>query len=404
MKKNSYSVGPAAMVTAAFVGPGTVTACTLAGAQFGHALLWALLFSVVTCMLLQEMSARLGVAGRLGLGEALRQQLRHPVLRWTVFTLVTVAILIGNGAYQGGNITGAALGLQALSPAWLETRHGAWLIGLGAFVLLFGGSHRLIERVLIALVVLMSVIFLVTFFMLKPDPVTLAKGFVPRVPEGAWLSVVALIGTTVVPYNLFLHASAARLKWPSEQGLPAARRDIVVSIGLGGLLSMAIVSVAATAFFQRQIEIRSALDMSIQLQPLLGAGAPVFLGIGLFAAGLTSAITAPLAAAHALCGLAGWSVDMRAGRFRLIWVAVLLVGVVLASLGLKPIRVIFFAQIANGVLLPLMAAFLLWVMNTHVLPAKHRNRWWHNLAGAAVIAVALLLGARSVASALGWLS
>ena len=112
-KQQQSRFGPATLVAAAFIGPGTVTTCTLAGAGFGYALLWALAFSIVACMLLQEMSARIGVVTQRGLGEILRQQFSQPLARALVFTLVAVAIFIGNGAYEGGNIAGAALGRDA---------------------------------------------------------------------------------------------------------------------------------------------------------------------------------------------------------------------------------------------------------------------------------------------------
>jgi len=84
------SIGPAALVAAAFIGPGTVTTCTLAGANFGYALIWALVFSVIACMLLQEMSARLGLITQQGLGQVLKNQFTNPVYKTLVFTLVTV--------------------------------------------------------------------------------------------------------------------------------------------------------------------------------------------------------------------------------------------------------------------------------------------------------------------------
>ena len=105
-------IGPAILVTAAFIGPGTVITASLAGANFGFSLLWALLFSVVATIILQEMAARLGVVTQQGLGENIRHTFQHPLLRAIAITLVVSAIVSGNGAYQSGNISGASLGLE----------------------------------------------------------------------------------------------------------------------------------------------------------------------------------------------------------------------------------------------------------------------------------------------------
>ncbi|WP_223789391.1 Nramp family divalent metal transporter [Marinicella meishanensis] len=394
MSKNTFSIGPATLVAAAFIGPGTVTTCTLAGANFGYALIWALLFSVLACVLLQEMAGRLGVVTQRGLGRILHQQFQSLLARVPVFGLVAVAIFIGNGAYEGGNIAGAALGLDAMLPQY--DMPWPWLIVAVAFVVLFQGQYKMVERALIFLVLLMSVAFVTTFVMTRPDLGAMLAGLKPHIPDGAWLTVMALVGTTVVPYNLFLHASAVKRKWHQPEDLPRVRTDTVISIGLGGLISVAIVSTAAAAFFGQQVAIASAGDMSVQLEPLLGSWARICMGVGLFAAGISSAITAPLAAAYALSGLFGWSKQGNDLKFRLLWMVVLFSGLLLAISGYKPITIIWFAQIANGILLPLLAVFLLVVMNRSDLFGVHKNTWVHNLLGMVVIAVTLLLGSRSL--------
>jgi len=107
-------IGPGVLIAAAFIGPGTVTACTLAGVSFGYALLWAMLFSVLATMVLQEMASRLGIVTQKGLAEVIKEVLTQKWLRIVVLALILFAILVGNAAYEGGNIGGATLGLEAL--------------------------------------------------------------------------------------------------------------------------------------------------------------------------------------------------------------------------------------------------------------------------------------------------
>tara|TARA_R110000803_G_scaffold76020_4_gene140437 strand:+ start:5592 stop:6812 length:1221 start_codon:yes stop_codon:yes gene_type:complete len=401
-------VGPAFLVTAAFIGPGTVITASMAGANYGLTLIWALLFAMIATLVLQEMAARLGIITQQGLGENIRQAISQPFWRTLTILLVVSAIVIGNGAYQSGNISGASLGLASISEqlslsiAYTNVVFPV-LIGSVAFILLYTGSYKLIERALVVLVGLMSMAFLVSFFLTKPDWAGLISSmFAFELPTGAGLTVIALIGTTVVPYNLFLHAATASKKWQSSSDLTEARQDLFISIPLGGLISIAIVSTAASAFFGQQLQLQSAADLAPSLQPLFGDWASIFIAIGLFAAGISSAITAPLAAAFALSGILNWNKGLNALSFKMTWMTILVIGVVVASLGYKPIAIIWFAQVANGILLPVISVFLLWIMNSQVL-GEYRNNLWQNIAGAAVIFITLMLSARSLLSAFGLL-
>ena len=390
--------GPGAVVTAAFIGPGTVTTCTLAGARFGTSVLWALTFATLGTIILQEMAARLGVVGRLGLAEAMRGHFDgRPIARLVAITLVTGAIGIGNAAYQMGNLLGAALGAGLIADA----NHRVWVAALAllAAALLWWGRYRVIERALIAMVIVMSIAFLVTAASVAGSPADIVRGaLVPSLPAGSALVVLGLIGTTIVPYNLFLHASASRQRWERTSDLPAARMDLVVAIGLGGVVSMAIVVTAAA---QQGAQIGSANDMALQLEPLLGRWATTVFALGLLAAGLTSAITAPLAAAYALSGAFGWTPDLRARRVRAIWLTVLGVGAGFALTGVRPVPAILFAQAANGILLPAIAIFLLLVMNDRRALGAAANGWKANVAGGIIVLVTIVLGGWAIVRALG---
>lgn len=389
------SIGPGAMVAAAFIGPGTVTTATIAGSNFGYTLLWAVLFSVLATLVLQEMAARLGAAGQKGLGEALRLKIPHPLAKFLISLLVIAAVFIGNAAYEAGNITGAVLGLNYPSHRWL---FNPWIlvIGVGAFLLLRTGRYRLIERSLVILVGVMGLVFLVSALSLKPDLLEIVKGlFMPGLPERSLVMVVSLIGTTVVPYNLFLHTSSARTRW-SANDLPLARLDTLVSVIGGGIITMAIMITSAVAFEGSSRDIDNIKDLSHQLQPLLGNWSTGFMAIGFLAAGLSSAITAPLAASYATSEVLGWRSNLRSFGFRLTWGLVLLTGVVVSSLGYEPTMVILFAQFANGLLLPILAVLLVWIMNDQKILGVHTNTRWINLLGVLVIMITIGLGFKSI--------
>ena len=387
-------VGPGLMVMAAFIGPGTVITASRAGAQYGFALMWALVFSVLATLVLQEMAARLGLVTGKGLSEALRTTFRNRFFSLLAIVLVILAIGFGNAAYESGNIAGASMALAAITP--ISANLWALVVGGVAFAFLASGQYQVVERGLIVLVVIMSSVFIVTMVMVKPDVGGIFSALIhPSLPAGSTLTVMALIGTTVVPYNLFLHSSSVREKWPAsvpiEDALQESRRDSLLAISLGGLVTLAIVTTAAAAFFGSDTGF-SAATISQQLEPLLGSGAKYFFAVGLLAAGLTSAITSPLAAAYAVAGVLGWKVDLADRRFKAIWALVLGFGMLAAALGTRPVSAIIFAQAANGFLLPIVAVYLLYVMNSSTLLGDYKNRWLSNIVGGLVVLVVSGLG------------
>jgi len=390
--------GPGVLVAAAFIGPGTITACTIAGVGFGYALLWAMLLSIIATIILQEMSARVGVITQKGLAEVIRDQLTIPWLRYLVMGIILSAIVIGNTAYEAGNISGATLGLQVLFGSNYVPLY-PWIIGFIAFMLLYLGSYKTLEKVFISLVLMMSVSFVLTALFTKPDIKEMLMGlFIPSIPNDSLFNIIALVGTTVVPYNLFLHASLIREKWNSSDDLKSVRRDTFLSIGLGGLVSIAIIISAAAI---NSTEVKDALDLAKGLEPLYGKSAKYLMGIGLFAAGITSAITAPLAAAYVANSCFAWNAKVTDARFRIVWMVVLFIGVISLSFGIRPIVIIQFAQVANGLLLPIIGIILIWIVNKPSVLGTFKNSFWQNVPAIIIIILVIVLGAKSIFSVFG---
>ncbi|MEM7456730.1 MAG: Nramp family divalent metal transporter [Planctomycetota bacterium] len=425
MEKKRSLFGPGFLVTAAFVGPGTIATASRSGSGFGYALLWAVLFSVVATIILQEMTARLGAVTGQGLGMSLRSTFQSPWKRILVFTLVLLAIVFGNTAYQAGNITGAATGLSDIFDAQeiADVQVGAeaaatvprtsyrwWAIPIAviAWALLMSGRFKLVQNVLIVLVVAMSALFIVAAIAAGPDWSQVASGvFNPQFPDESALLVVALVGTTVVPYNLFLHSSSVAQAWGSEEDKAAAlkrsRIDAVLSIVIGGLITAAILVSAAVAFDGAKT-VGSLGDIAKQLEPVLGGASTWVFGIGLLAAGLTSAITAPLAAAYAAAGCLGWDSRLSDNRFRAVFTLVIVLGLIAVWAfpgGRSPAQLVIVAQFANGLLLPVVSVFLLVVMNNRKLLGEYANGIFTNVLGAAIVLLTAGWGINQVISAIG---
>jgi len=402
MRNFFKNIGPGPLVAAAFIGPGTVTVCTLAGVNFGYALLWAMVLSILATIVLQEMAARLGIVSQKGLSEVIRSEIKNPILRGFAVALIISAIVIGNAAYEAGNISGGALGMQTLfgNPLIelgnLKLNIMSLSIGLVAFIVLYIGNYKILEKALVFLVILMSLAFLTTAIITKPNLREVVKHiFVPKFPEGSILTIIGLIGTTVVPYNLFLHASLAKTKWKHKSDLGFAKKDTIIAVVLGGIVSMCIIISASAIPFQ---DISNASDLAKGLEPLFGVYAKYFLAIGLFAAGITSAITAPLAAAFVASGCLGWSSDLRSVKFRGVWMFILGLGVLFSTIGFKSIEIIKFAQVANGLLLPIIAGFLLWVMNKSTVLGSYKNSKLQNIFGIVILIITIFLGVKGILS------
>lgn len=391
VKRNKRSAfGPGFLVAAAFIGPGTVTSCSLAGAQFGYVLIFALIFAIATTLILQEMTGRLSLGSGYDLGQSLREFPQNQVTKILFVILTLSSITFGCAAYEAGNLVGGALGLEMVSP--ISKKIWVLLISLMAAFVLSRKKYRIVEKFLIFLVFFMSLSFLITLILIKPDLSSIIKGMIPSFPNKSLYLALALVGTTVVPYNLFLHSSTVKEKWKKKEDLRDVKKDLLASIGLGGLISVSIVVTSAVAFYEKGITLESGAQMAQQLKPLFGSFTNLLFGMGLFAAGLSSAITAPYAAAFASSGILGWKEGSNSGKFQAVWMGVLGTGLFVSLFDFNPLAIIVFAQVANGLVLPVASIFLLIVLNNRQKMKGLANTPVQNIVGGLVILLVCFLG------------
>ena len=396
IKDKLKAIGPGAMITASFIGPGTVTTATSTGASYGYALLWAVIFSIIATMVLQEMSARLGIVAHQGLGEAIASHFKNPALRKFSIILVGSSITLGCAAYISGDLSGSAMGIATILNT--DSQFIGPIIGCIVLFLVYKGSYKMLERLLTGLVVIMALVFVTTMFIAKPDLGELAKGCIPQIPKGGIMMVISLIGTTIVPYNFFIHSSSAKENWDSVDQLELSKWDTYVSIGVGGLITASILITSAT--LMRGMTVTSAADLSIQLEPLLGSWSKVFLSVGLFAAGLSSAIATPLGASYTLAGLLGWKYSNDDIRFRRVNTAIVLIGILVSGTGFNPLSIILVAQALNGIILPIIVIFLVAITCSKKVLGNYTNGIVNKTIGIAVSIITLVLGFSALVSAI----
>lgn len=396
----SYRPGPAMLVTAAFIGPGTVTACVVAGIDFGFALLWALAFAILATIILQNMAARVAILAGKGLAEAIIDAAPNMATKWIIGLLIFAALAIGNAAYEAGNLIGAGIGLSLLGISGTPGEGHSAVLYLGplAMLLILIGRPKWLEYLLIILVLAMTISFVGALIVTPLDYAAILTGFVPSIPGGALFMAIALIGTTIVPYNLFLHAAMVQSRFSAdENGLKAASRDTIVAVFLGGILSMAILIMAASAPNAATAIGSPLVQTANNLNAAFGSGAQYVFALGLAGAGFSSALTAPLATGYVLAEmLAPTPGPKRNWVFKLTAILIIAIGTIFAALSLDATALILIAQTANGLLLPIIAAFVLWIaLIRGVLSTANK------MAGVLVVLLCAALGVRLILRAMG---
>jgi Mn2+/Fe2+ NRAMP family transporter len=374
------------VISAAFIGPGTVTTAVTAGSQFQLQLLWTVVFATTACVVLQEVSARIIIASGLSFGQALEAKFgisKGAKLKW----LVALPVLLGCAAYEAGNILGGVSGMNLIVEG--DGRIYTVILTSVAALVLWQGGSRMISLVMTLLVGLMGIAFL--FLALESDfsfSEIMVSSVKPTLPDGSEWIALALVGTTIVPYNIFIGSAISK-----GQTIPLMRAGLIVSVFIGGLItSWILMAGTQVGNFSSFGELAAALEVKI------GSAGTVALGLGLFAAGFSSAITSPYAASLIAATVFGAE---RKVVIRLVWMCVLLTGFIFGYSGIKPIPVILAVQALNGLILPLLTYFLILIINdSKVIPKIHDHAAWYNAVLLAILGITLLIGLNNVDKAI----
>lgn len=291
-------LGPAYLVSVGYMDPGNWATDIAGGSQFGYTLIWVLLMSNLMALLLQSLSARLGIVRQLDLAQASRTSY-HPVVNFCLWILAEVAI----AATDLAEVLGMAIGLQLLFG--LPLIWGVSLTVLDTLLLLILQSYgmRKIEAFIIALVATIGVSFLLEMVWAKPEMGELMKGFIPSIPNDTALYIaIGIIGATVMPHNLYLHSSLVQTRRidTSEKGIWSAIKynliDSTIALNAAFFVNAAILVLAASTFFRAGMyEVSDIQDAYKFLSPMMGnEWASILFGVALIAAGQSSTITGTL--------------------------------------------------------------------------------------------------------------
>ena len=358
-------LGPAYLVSVGYMDPGNWATDLAGGSRFGYALLWVLLMSNLIALLLQSLSARLGVVAKRDLAQASRE-LYHPAANIFNYILAEIAI----AACDLAEVLGMAIGLQLLFG--IPLTWGVGISVLDAFLLLFlmNLGIRKLEAFILGLILVIGGAFLVQMILAKPDISEMASGFIPSIPNDTALFIaIGIIGATVMPHNLYLHSALVQTRKidPSKQGLRRAIKfniiDSAIALNLALFVNAAILILAAAVFYKNGYNGVSEIQDAHQLlEPLLGKSyAPVLFAIALIAAGQSSTITGTLAGQIVMEGY----LDLRIAPWlrRLITRLLAVIPAILA--------ISYFGESATGNMLVLSQVILSMQLGFAVIPLLH---------------------------------
>ncbi|MDB5000628.1 MAG: iron/manganese transporter [Mucilaginibacter sp.] len=291
-------LGPAYLVSVGYMDPGNWATDLAAGSQFGYRLIWVLLLSNMIALLLQNLAVRLGIVRGLDLAQASKRSYPR-FINFCLYILAQIAII----ACDLAEIIGMAIGLNLLFGLPLIWGVSITLFDTLLLLFLLNKGMRKLEGFIISLIFIVGLAFLAQMFIVKPDVIDIAKGFIPTGLNNQSLYIaIGIIGATVMPHNLYLHSSLVQTRKidHTEEGIKTAIRfnfwDTTIALNLAFLVNSAILILAASAFFGRGYhEVAEIQDAHKLLTNIFGKLAPALFAIALIASGQSSTVTGTLA-------------------------------------------------------------------------------------------------------------
>ena len=346
-------IGPGLLVTVGFIDPGNWASNMAAGSTFGYALLWVVTLSTIMLIVLQHNVAHLGIVT----GECLAESCSHHLPRWAS-RLVLASALLAAVATMMAEVLGGAIALNMLFG--IPEKLGSVVTALAALVLLLTNSYGKIERIIIGFVSLIGLAFLAEIAMVRVDwPVAAVGWVVPAIPAGSSAIIVSVLGAVVMPHNLFLHSEIIQSQHYEVQGDDVIRErldhefvDTLFSMVVGWAINSAMVILAASTFFAHGIVIDDLSLAAATLEPMLGSAARVIFALALLFAGLSSSVTAGMAAGTISAGIANEPYDIRDRHSSLGVIGTFVLAVVVIFFVTDPFQGLVWSQALLSLQLP----------------------------------------------------
>jgi len=391
-----------ALLFLAVLGPGFITAnvdndaggiatYSIAGAQFGYALVWSMVPITIALVVVQEMSARMAVATGKGLADLIRENFGVKTTFYLMLTLFVVNI--GNVMAEFSGI-GVSLGIFGIAH-WYSVPISALLVWL----VVLKGNYKSLEKIML-FACLFYVAYLFSGFMAKPDWGEVVKQSVW--PEVQWnfpytVMLVGLVGTTIAPWMQFYLQSSIVEKGVTVEEYKLLRLDVIIGCIIAPIVAFFIVLACAATLHKHGIVIHSAEDAAVALRPFAGSYASLLFAFGLFNASIFAACVLPLSTAYSICEGMGWEAGVskrfeEAPQFFWLYAVMILIGAGAVLIPHFPVwNVMYLSQVGNGVLLPLILFYVLRLVNDKEVMGEFVNTKNQNIVAWLTISVVSVL-------------
>lgn len=373
-------IGPGIFAIGYTIGTGSVTSMIVAGSTYGMQLLWVLTLSCLFSWVLMEAYGRYYlVTGETAL-YAFRKRLKFG-------SIIAILIIIGITFGQWNSLIGilgisanAIVETLALFIPSIEGNEYWWVLGIAITIIalmysiLWKGKYSIFEKILVFFVTLMGLSFLLSLFVILPDPAAIAKGFLPSIPqvEGGRMLVAAFVGTTMAAATFISRPLFIQGKGWTKKNLKEQQRDALWAAILIFIISGSIMSVAMGAFYHDSKVVNKVLDMVYALEPIAGRWAIAIFFMGTLAAGLSSVFPILMIAPLMIADYQQGKLDTTSEQFKIITGIACLIGLAVPIFGANPIKAQILTQVFNVFVLPLVIIGILILINRKELMGEHK--------------------------------
>ncbi len=384
-------LGPAFVVSVAYIDPGNFATNISGGSKFNYALIWVILWSNLMAIFLQTMSAKLGIATGHSLPEMCAKVFSKKV-NWFFWVVAE----IGAMATDLAEFLGGTLGLYLLFH--IPMLYAGLLTGLLTFMICYIEKYgqKYVEVIITILIAIISGAYLMELFLAKPDWAQVGiHTLIPSLPNGEAVTIaVGMLGATVMPHVIYLHSQLVqyRCEDTSDEGklhhLKMEKIDIIIAMNIAFFVNAAMLVVSAAVFFRNGMVVDTMEQAHQSLQPLLGSLSSGAFGIALLAAGLSSSAVGTMAGQTIMKGFVNISIPVNLRRL-----ITMLPALIIIALGINPLDALVLSQVALSFILPLPIIQMLIIAGKKQLMGNFANKIWVQIVGMAIASVIIVLNA-----------
>lgn len=384
-------LGPAFIVSVAYIDPGNFATNISGGSNFNYSLIWVILWSNLMAIFLQSISAKLGIATGHNLPEMCAKIFKRRI-NWFLWGVAELAAM----ATDLAEFLGGTLGLYLLFK--IPLIYSGFLTGIITFIIVYLEKYgqMVVEWIISALVAVISIAYGIELFLAKPDWMQVAiHTAIPSLPDGeAVLIAVGMLGATVMPHVIFLHSQLVQCRnthlsyEEKKKHLRMEKLDIAVAMNIAFIVNAAMVIVSAAVFFKNGIAVNSIEQAHRTLEPLLGALSSGAFGIALLASGLSSSAVGTMAGQTIMKGFVGLNIPLNLRRFITMMPALTII-----ALGINPMKALVISQVTLSFSLPIAIIPLLLIAGRKDLMGKFVNNPTTNIIGWTITGVIIMMNA-----------